>query len=45
MENSLYNIMFKDIKLNKNPLSLEKAKYEVGLIIINYGYKPDITVI
>jgi hypothetical protein len=37
-----FNLIHNDIILNKIPLSEEKAKLEQGLIIINYGYKPEI---
>jgi hypothetical protein len=38
----LYNIVHEGVTLNKTPLSLAKAQEEVNLIIINYGYRPQI---
>jgi hypothetical protein len=40
----LYDLYFKDIKLNRKPLTLEQANNESGLIIINHGYKPEIKI-
>jgi hypothetical protein len=34
------NLFFKDIKLNKYPLSSEDAENQISIIIMNYGYKP-----
>jgi hypothetical protein len=36
------DLYYKGVKLNRKPLTLKQAEYEVGLIIINYGYKPEI---
>jgi hypothetical protein len=40
--NDLYNLYYKDVRLNSQPMTFEDAMYEIGLIIINYGYKPEI---
>lgn len=38
----MYNLIYKGVKLNKTPLTIEKAKSEINSIIINYGYRPEI---
>lgn len=35
-----FNLFFKNIQLNKVPLTEKQADYEIGLIIMNYGYRP-----
>jgi hypothetical protein len=35
-----FNLFYQNVKLNKVPLTEKEADYEIGLIIINYGYKP-----
>lgn len=35
----MYDLYYKGIKLNRFPLTSEEADNEIGLIIINYGYK------
>lgn len=37
-----FNLIYKGIVLNTKPMSIEQAKYESGLIIISYGYRPTI---
>ena len=38
-----YNLVFNGVILNKNPyLTKNEVELELGLIIINYGYKPEI---
>ena len=34
-------LVYKGVTISKSPISLEKAKHEQGLIIMNYGYKPE----
>jgi hypothetical protein len=36
-----YDLFYKGVKLNNKPLTAEEADYEIGLIIINYGYRPE----
>jgi hypothetical protein len=36
------DLYYKGVKLNKKPLTQKQAENEVGLIIINHGYKPEI---
>jgi hypothetical protein len=35
-----FNLFYQNVKLNKVPLTEKEADHEIGLIIINYGYKP-----
>jgi hypothetical protein len=35
-----FNLFYKNIKLNRVPLTEKEADYEIGLIVMNYGYKP-----
>ena len=38
-----YNLVFKGVILNKNPyLTKKQVELELGLVIINYGYVPEI---
>jgi|688.fasta_scaffold1303365_2 hypothetical protein len=37
-----YNLIYKGVLLNKKPLTEEEAKNQQSLIIITYGYKPEI---
>lgn len=37
----MFNLFYQNVKLNKFPLTEKEADYEIGLIIINYGYKPN----
>jgi hypothetical protein len=39
----MYNLTYKGIKLNSKPLTAEQAKFEIGIIIMNYGYRPEMT--
>ena len=36
-----YNLIYKQGKINKKPLTSAEADYQIGLIIINYGYRPE----
>jgi len=38
----MFNLVFNGTVINKTPLSLKAANYQKGLIIINYGYCPEI---
>jgi hypothetical protein len=38
----MYNLIYKGVKINKQPLSLAQAHAEVSSIIINSGYAPEI---
>jgi len=35
-----FNLFYKNIKLNRVPLTEKEADNEIGLIVMNYGYKP-----
>ncbi len=37
----LFNLCYKGVKLNLTPLTESKANHEIGIIIMNYGYKPE----
>lgn len=37
-----FDLIYKGVKLNRKPMTKEQAQEEAGLIIINYGYKPEI---
>jgi hypothetical protein len=36
------DLYYQGVKLNKKPLTQKEAENEVGLIVINYGYRPEI---
>lgn len=38
----MFNLVFNGKVINKTPLSLKAALYQRGLVIINYGYSPEI---
>lgn len=35
-----FNLFYKNFKLNKFPLTEKEVDHQIGLIIMNYGYKP-----
>ena len=39
----LYNVYYGDLKLNTNtpPMTEKEADNYIGLVVINYGYKPE----
>jgi hypothetical protein len=41
LENKKFDLYYNNQKLNKSSLTSEQADYEISLIIINYGYKPE----
>lgn len=36
-----YDLFYHGAKINKAPLTESKADNEIGLIVMNYGYKPE----
>lgn len=38
----MYNLIYKNVKLNSKPMTLSEAKSNQSSIIINYGYRPTI---
>jgi hypothetical protein len=37
----MWDLYYHGVKLNREPLTLDEANNQIGLIIINYGYRPE----
>lgn len=35
-----FNLFYQNVQINKNPLTEKEADYQIGIIIMNYGYRP-----